>query len=262
MALGGEFFYPSPSAEKHPISTCGLVCRYWENICRRRLFYTITLRSHQDLDQFADILDAPPARDMDPLPKVIMELRAEPSGQDVPWLHLAPSSSLARLPQAMYGTHYFTVDGSKLRSEKAGQLKTLHPAVPRTLPSAFSPVTQLALHSVHFLSGPEFAKLIGGLIFLQALSLKDVTWGAVPSEAAILALSAPKLENVLFAARPVAAVVHPARARARWPAALGAESAQRGVRPGRRGVRKGVGGAGRVAVYGARGLRVLRSGTT
>lgn len=196
--VGGHVFKSLSNAEaRHPIATCGCVCRYWASICRPRLFQSLLLRARQDLEDYSHMLDLPSIRDLMPLPYLTVRLIAKPDGHEEPWLHLFPSSVLGKLPHKSFGVPIFSVDASNLRTKKTLRLNTLHPSIPRTLPTVFTPVTALELVRVHFRDGAELVKLINGLVLLKRMDLVDLTWDTSPDVTAFLTIKAPTLSLVV-----------------------------------------------------------------
>lgn len=143
------------------------------------------------------MLDVPSPRDLMPLCYLTVRLTAKPDGSEEPWLHLIPSAVLDKLPQRMYGIPVFSVDASILRTSVTLRLNTLHPAIPRTLPSIFSPVTSLELFAVRLVDGAELVKLVSGLVQLKTLKLVELTWDTIPESTALLSLRAPTLNLVV-----------------------------------------------------------------
>lgn len=184
----GYGLYPIPPQVKKALSTCASVCHYWSTLCRPKLFFSITLKSKQDLLACRELLNiVPPAR-FPPIATFVQRLQAAPDGTEQPWLHLIPLVVLPKLDIQTVNYHHYVVDASKLRTTKTMRFRSLHSALPRTLPSCYSPITNLELSNAHFLDGAELVKLLSGLPTLRSLDLINITWAAPPDASTFLSL--------------------------------------------------------------------------
>ena len=178
--------------QKHAVSNCSLVCRYWCRLARETLFRTVTLRSPKDLYDFAAILDCPTPIGLEPVSYIALYIYAEPSLTDEPWLHLMPALVLSKLtsPGQLY------VDGSRLAPQNGGPwLHSLHPFVPRRLPNHYSPCSMVNLIAVHFKDASGLARLLSGLPKVYSITLAGLTWDTKPDENTIVTNYAMPLQS-------------------------------------------------------------------
>lgn len=174
---------------KKQISSCARVCLYWAYFCRPHLFCVITLRSAQDMHEFAAILrHRGGSRRLTRVSRLVEYVVAMPSGTAAPWLHLVNTTVLPFLGPNLLG---FNVDASALRTgmtSAQARLTSLHPDLPRTVPASFGPIQRLKLEKVHFDNSAELRRLLRGLPKLELLSLFDLTWTTPPNSEAFIGL--------------------------------------------------------------------------
>lgn len=112
----------------------------------------------------------------------VRSINCDVNPSEEPWLHLVQPNILAAygcLPNE--GHIRFDVD---YRCKNAGHvtdsLRPLHPALPRSLPSHYSPVTSLVLSRVNFRTGADLCRLLATLRKLTVLWLEDIIWATEP----------------------------------------------------------------------------------
>ena len=156
---------------RRTLSACGLVCRYFADVCRPKLFLAITLQSFDDTQQLCQFLDNPPTSVL-PIADHIRWIGAEPEWKDRPWLHLVHLHIIPKLTQP---DTEFWVDGSGLVGSSPSRLTSLHPKLPRAPPCWSSDISELHLTDVHFQSSTNLLQLVGSIAWLERLYLSDVT---------------------------------------------------------------------------------------
>ena len=185
----GYHVYPTPPDVKSALCSCASVCHYWAKVCRPKLFVSITLRSRDDLHICRALLDVQALPRIPSISQFIERLQARPDGTQVPWLHLVPLVIIPRLSHIQHVVyHHYILDASVLKPPTVRSLRTLHPALPRTLPSFYSCITDLELSKSHFKDADELITLLRGLKSLRSLDLIDISWTTAPSASSFLRL--------------------------------------------------------------------------
>ena len=162
---------PLSREQKHDISQCGQVCRYWAESCRVKLFSWISLRSAEDFHTFLSMLLSAPLDAVSPIHSLVSYIRADPDGKELPWLHQLPSLL------ALCEIDAVEVDGSRIRTASGKPLfRTLHLALPRSLPPSYTVVHKLCLTDVHFTDTTELSKLLVSCRELHEICLENLAW--------------------------------------------------------------------------------------
>lgn len=167
--------YVVPTAEvKSHILPFGSVCRYWTRLARRCLFKIITLRTHDDVVRFSEMLGTPPLPGLEPISDLVFRLHATPDNTDEPWLHLLLFSTIPKLQ----GMQYFFVD---LLSSCKIPWRSLHPSVPRSLPPPRMPLYELSIRGAHFANGRALSRLLSSIPTMLVLNVSTLTFDAKPT---------------------------------------------------------------------------------
>lgn len=185
-AMDIHLSYASESS-RHILATCGCVCRYWSGLCRPRLFSEIIMKSYADLKGYAELLSLGPIGTLPPIASYVQSVQAVSAARkEPPWMHHIPKEIMSRLPSCR-GIHLqMQVNDDGLRTVQGTKALTLHRGLPRSIPSCYSPITQLELTRVHFDSGPVLLKYLQALVSLEWISLDRVSWGTYPTNTTFL----------------------------------------------------------------------------
>lgn len=161
------------------MSTCARVCRYWSQVCRPRLFHSITLHSENDPDRLAALLEAPAAGGLDPIATLIHAIVAVPklakAQGDIPvfpWLHLIPLRILPKLPSRGKGVKW-SID-VRLDYRLLALFLPLQGVLPRTMPPSRPAMTSLTIRNVHVDNTKALALVLSSIEGLQHLVCIDV----------------------------------------------------------------------------------------
>lgn len=156
-----------------------LVCKYWEQQCRPFVFAEITVqRSPQRVLDLMDLIKDPACRIL-PHVKTIGWIPFYTTMSEFPFLHLLGQTSIP--------SRVVTVEGPFRKGHRT--MRSIHFAVPRTLPSCFSRgITSLDLTHIHFQRPEDLMSLVSELPDLEEVSCgrmwgnMTVTFGSDPTE--------------------------------------------------------------------------------
>ena len=157
------------SGDKQHLAALGSVCRYWARICRQNLFDTLTLRTPDDAKRFYEVISAPTLPGLDPISTITQELEIAVENMDEPWLHLV----FFLLPKLQ------KVNLCDVRPQRSGEKwpwRTLHPFLPRSIPSSLMPIQNLSLDHVHFPSRRTLLRLLSTIPLLESLEVLSPTY--------------------------------------------------------------------------------------
>lgn len=164
---------------------CGCVCRYWATQCQRALFHGVDVRSREDVRALVGFMDAPTSR----VSRFVFVVRASaPSSSSAagdPWVHhLSPIKD--RFRQGESGVRLGVVElalSGPLPSSSGGprSLRSIHHALPRSLPHFSRHIDRLTLSDLHFAKLDDLLHLVWELPDLWLLACTRVTWGTFPA---------------------------------------------------------------------------------
>ena len=176
-ACGGRLLPDRPG--KHHVAAFASVCRYWARLARRQLFQNITLRTQDDALRFCGMLDTPPLHDFDLLSKICAHLQAEPDNTHEPWLHhcffsIVPKMQVPKLQKHQEFSLQVRVSGGRMQ-------RSLHPSLPRSIPSSLMPLPRLHLEGVRFPSCRVLSRLLLSIPVLRSFAAYKITFDKTPS---------------------------------------------------------------------------------
>lgn len=176
---------------KRLLSSFALVCRDWRLAYQPLLFKHITLRSQEDLQQFARLLQYPGSiiqlcveyltleeslSDQAPTSPSLPEHVHDPS-----WSHVLPIRLYKRLQNLKALKHSYVGLASALPTPPFLQMpSSLHATT--LLSSGFRTVNQLTLENHRFSTFSDFVRILGGFASLKELHCTRVSWatGSLP----------------------------------------------------------------------------------
>lgn len=159
---------------KEDLGRCALVSTYWAPRCQASIFRIIELRSVQDVRDLIAMLDRPGTQ----IANYIHRLDSPWQNLGwpaTPWLHLIPLV-YRRLPFCRLGP--LALEGP-LRSGTR-TLRTVHSALPRTVPAHNTRLHCLSLDGITFACFGDLVHLLDELRDLRTLFCYDVTWSKGP----------------------------------------------------------------------------------
>ena len=166
---------------KRSYSALSRVCRFWARSCRFFVFENITLSLENDVREFRALLEATPPTGLQLICSLTKNVIANVKELNIPWLHTIPSVILSMLPQ--YHDNVRFEYRIVWQPTASAQLSTpLHPSLPRSLPSLYTPVTSVLLYNASFANAEQLGKLLRGLIHLRRLLLAYITWKQAPDQ--------------------------------------------------------------------------------
>lgn len=162
---------------KRELGNLSCVCRFWAAHTRGKVFSKITLRSARDLSELFEILDAPGTR-VHTYIRTLSIKHIHCVSQEasyVPWIHLLPPL-YQRLPRLAQVIAHLQPPHPPIQ----GPLRSIHSAVPRSLPATFSArIVCLALSDIHFRCLTDAIRLVGEMPDMRHLQCKRLTWDSV-----------------------------------------------------------------------------------
>lgn len=173
------------AVDRAPLRPLCLVSRRWAEIARPEVWHSVVIVSAVHLRSLCSLLDAPPPRSMTALPYLMHLLvcaidfldRSQP-----PWLHLVH-------PQLAPRIKYPTRASLDVVHEGVLQnLRTIHPCLPRTIPSCFAPIRTLWLSRAEFKTRTAELYLLNSLVHLRSLVCRGISWKSDELPAASLVL--------------------------------------------------------------------------
>lgn len=162
---------------------CGGVCRYWATQCQRALFHCVDVRARGDVRALLGFMDAPTSR----VARCVFAVRASApaASSGDPWFHhLSPIKD--RFRQGDSGVRLGVIELSlsgPLPPSSGGprSLRSIHHALPRSLPHFSRHIDRLTLTDMHFAKLDDLMHLVWELPDLWLLACTGVAWGAVPA---------------------------------------------------------------------------------
>lgn len=161
---------------KKGLGRCALVNRFWATRCQALIFRSIKLQSAQDVRQLLKFIKRPD----DKVAQYIQEIQLPGPynwGQHnvTPWLHLLP----LLYPKLPFCTTPGRICLSRLPHGKR-TLRSIHWNIPRSLPTHFTGLQELALWDIEFASLSDLVHLLDELRDLRVLSCRQVAWAEAP----------------------------------------------------------------------------------
>lgn len=185
---GGELSFWR-TAIRH-LTTCSLVCVYWSNICRPRIFERVWIKNLDSFRSFLQLVLRTPSG-FTPISHYLRNANLIQHVEDKPWIHLLQMQpSFLQILQP--ATIRFTLDGFSRRPINNFQLQNnarvtpshFFAGIPRSLlPSCYRCHT-LTIKDLHFDSVRSFKQLLRRFTFRTlhglvwpSLDLINVSWG-------------------------------------------------------------------------------------
>lgn len=122
--------------------------------------------------QLKTILASSPPTALEPVSDLIVSLTVRVSATDRPWFHRAVELITAQLP-------FCTLFAVFIQRDTQWNSRTLHPALPRTLPGSTMSIETLSLDSVHFPNARTLFRLLASIPSLSLLNLYGATLDAL-----------------------------------------------------------------------------------
>ncbi|EKM52875.1 uncharacterized protein PHACADRAFT_149800 [Phanerochaete carnosa HHB-10118-sp] len=168
---GGTWPYRPKRPPKHGLASCSLTCRHWAKIVRPILFYSLTLRTAEDLSQLSAFLGAPDFLGCS-LGRCILDLDVveDRSSPGVPWSHRFPLIIHQQLRLSSYVT--WTMNGTPADNQvQPTSNPLLFPSalLPRTLPMSTMRLERVSLCNLRL---PSARSLISFVKHLHIAQLK------------------------------------------------------------------------------------------
>ncbi|KAF7791105.1 hypothetical protein EIP86_002066 [Pleurotus ostreatoroseus] len=155
--------------DRQLMKSCALVCRYWARQFLPLIFLWTTLRSRKQALEL---------RELDRLPRGWFHtldhgIQLRPSSlHELSWIHIATQTHCSRF--------IVQLDGPLSPSMKT--IRSIHQALPRSLPRSFSEhITWLELINIHFTRFSDLEHLTCELSHLETFRCNQVTWDSLPT---------------------------------------------------------------------------------
>lgn len=158
--------------DKRQLGACGLVCRHWAAICQKKIYRNIIIRSRQDVCQLVDFVKSPISRVRGYISATTIP--AQKLGGS-PWIHI-----LSTTPLSVDGFRDFSIalEGPLPLGQKT--LRSIHQALPRSLPEFSSRISHLSLSDIHFKNLDDLIHLAWEIPSMTELKCSRVTWDSLP----------------------------------------------------------------------------------
>lgn len=171
---------------KTELNLCSLTCRHWASKCRPLLFRKLTLASHGDALTLLELIRRPKSKIGDWISFLVL-IQSEPS---YPWTQLIYLRLSTRIPKTLEITHVLKWNSTP--PSKVPQNLSLHPSVPKSLPSLYYRCIRAHLINLRLRSFSNLIPLVGRLNMCNYLRCTDVSWVERADPATILSLRAGK----------------------------------------------------------------------
>lgn len=162
---------------KTHLGTLSLACRYWARLCRPHMFQHLTLRNHEDLNQFIQFIHAPSV--VQPSIRGCSEhiTLLQSGAWPAPWFHRTHGALLGGNVTPCDVAKYFDIlVVLEQASVAVSPDNAVHYAphsfsvgLPRTVPGSMFPFYFLGLHDMRFRSIADVLRLIDNLPDLRLL---------------------------------------------------------------------------------------------
>lgn len=150
-----------------------VVSKYWARQCQAKIFRKIELRSAKDVRDLLAILDQPGTN----IAQYVQEIALPCMEHRAPYWHLIPLL-YAKLPLLKH--HAVEVSRSSDSLPTTRTLRTIHPYLPRTVPSHNTRLHKLQLFGIHFSCFGDLVHLLDALRDLRILYCVDLSWTKGP----------------------------------------------------------------------------------
>lgn len=170
---------PPLKLSKRQLGSCALTCRFWAKILRPEIFRRLVLRTAEDGRLFREFIESPASPDLD-IAQLVGYIRIECDLSQQPWVHMV----------FMSGSKLVSIDEIHLSvSYPSGAspppIRSIHHALPRTLPLWPPHVQTLHLHGLSFADFSSINRFIRSIdrhradITLEDIHIDDVETCAV-----------------------------------------------------------------------------------
>ncbi|KAJ3559278.1 hypothetical protein NM688_g436 [Phlebia brevispora] len=162
--------------DRHALSMCSLVCRYWADKCRKVLYNRLCLRARADVLALRNFDQDPGAEIFKYWGDSDIQLEVDSLPQ-MPWIHVMTTLlQNARQPGPAVRV---TLKGPLPRGWKS--LRSLHQGLPKT-PRIYSyGITHLVLSNIHFRRLYDLVHLVDEIPYLSWLECEQLSWEILPS---------------------------------------------------------------------------------
>ena len=161
------------AVDRAPLRHACLVSRRWADIARPEVWHSVVIVSAAHLRNLCILLDAPSARFLVPLSHMMQFLVCAVDFADrsrPPWLHLVHTQLTPRIRHPIHTSLDVVHEGV------LDNLRTIHPSLPRALPSCFAPIQTLWLNNADFKTRATMLHLLNSLEHLDSLVCRKLTW--------------------------------------------------------------------------------------
>lgn len=185
-----DAFTSSPTGTTQPTKTelglCSLTCRHWASKFRPLLFRKITLASHEEALLLLEFIQRPNSQVGNWINHLVL-VQSEPS---YPWTQLIYLRFSRQIPRSLEITHILKQNSDP--TTQAPQLLSIHPSVPKSLPSLYYRCIRAHLVNLRLRSFSNLIPLVGQLNMCTHLRCVDVSWAKPANPATCVALRAGK----------------------------------------------------------------------